>query len=112
MTPSWSWKISRAMPKKADQSPCLAGRRARNHLRRHGRLDRDSRHLHARDLHAGHRRQVLFSVRHYDFCRRHVFAFGSLTIAPMRRSQFLAVGNANWLTRHMDALMDGLRDRY
>ena len=36
----------------------------------------------------------------------------ALTIAPMRCSQFLAVGNTNWLTRHTDAIMNSLRDRY
>jgi len=36
----------------------------------------------------------------------------ALTIAPMRTSQFLSVGNSNWLTRHMDTLMNGLRDHY
>ena len=36
----------------------------------------------------------------------------ALTIAPMRCSQFLDVSRANWLTRHMDALMDRARDNY
>ncbi len=36
----------------------------------------------------------------------------ALTIAPMRTSQFLAVGKGNWLTRRMDAFMNTLKDRY
>jgi len=36
----------------------------------------------------------------------------ALTIAPMRCSQFLEVGKTNWLTRHMDTFMNGMRDRY
>src|ERR1019366_9463273 len=36
----------------------------------------------------------------------------ALTIAPMRTSQFLAVGHSNWLSTHMDTLMNGVRDRY
>jgi multidrug efflux pump subunit AcrB len=36
----------------------------------------------------------------------------ALTIAPMRCSQFLEVGRTNRLTRFVDRLMDGLRERY
>ena len=36
----------------------------------------------------------------------------ALTIAPMRCSQFLDVTRTNWLSRHMDALMDRARDGY
>src|SRR4051812_23856889 len=36
----------------------------------------------------------------------------ALTIAPMRTSQFLAVGRSNWLTRHMDAFMEKIKNRY
>ena len=35
----------------------------------------------------------------------------ALTLAPMRCSQFLRLGSS-WLSRHVDALMDALRDRY
>ena len=36
----------------------------------------------------------------------------ALTIAPMRCSQFLDVDRTNWISRHMDALMDRARDGY